>query len=97
MRPPTEKDPIMNARTVTKKITAVVVGLGTSKITADIITKHAQPNNLVQGVTIVVASVFIGMMAADKTSQYTETKIDEMFDWFDQTKSELKKTDTQEA
>jgi heme O synthase-like polyprenyltransferase len=67
---------------VTKQIVSLVVGAGTTKIIAGIIARNTEPTKLTQKVSIVAAGVVLGSMAADATSSYTDAKIDEIVDWW---------------
>lgn len=67
---------------ITKRVASAVVGIGTGKIAASIIKNNYPSGGIVTHVTVVVASVVIGMMASDATSQYTDAKIDEAVSWW---------------
>lgn len=54
-----------------------IVGIGTTKIVRTIIENNVEPETTKDKVTVGMASVAIGMMAADATKKYTNTFIDE--------------------
>lgn len=68
----------MNKLEVTKKVASVIVGLGTSKVTSDIIRNNAQPRHLIDQISIFAASLVVGSMAAEKTQEHTGVMIDEV-------------------
>lgn len=68
----------MNKLDIVKKAVSFVVGAGVSKIVHDIIANNVQPEKTHEKVSVPVASVVIGMAAADATSSYTDAKIDEI-------------------
>jgi hypothetical protein len=61
-----------------------VVGAGVSKIVAGIIHNNTNPERVTDKVAIAGAAVVIGSMAADATSSYTDTKIDEIVEWWNE-------------
>lgn len=67
-----------------KGVVNFVVGMGTSKIVADIIRNNTDPKNIVDNVSMFSAALVIGSMAADATREYTDTKIDELVTWWDE-------------
>ena len=69
---------------IAKKATSLVVGVGASKIVADIILNNVNPTTIVTKITVAVAAVVIGAMASDATKKYTDAKIDEFLDAYKQ-------------
>lgn len=65
-----------------KKATSIVVGIGTGKVVASILSNNAPAGGIVTKITCITAGVVIGMMASDATSKYTEDKIDEAVIWW---------------
>jgi hypothetical protein len=74
----------VNKTKIAKFIVSSIVGLGTSTITNAIIVNNVQPATNFQKVSVTAASAAIGMMASDATSSYTNAKIDELVNWWDQ-------------
>lgn len=70
----------IDTREVTKRIVSTIVGLGTAKIVNDIVQNNTDTNKLHQKVEVKASAFVMGAMAADKSQQYTDAKIDEMFD-----------------
>ncbi len=68
----------------TKIAVNFVVGAGVSKIVAGIIRNNTNPERVTDKVAIAGAAVVIGSMAADATSSYTDTKIDEIVEWWNE-------------
>lgn len=62
---------------ITKRVASAIVGIGTGKIAATVIKNNHPSGGIVTQITVIAASVVIGMMASDATSAYTNTKIDE--------------------
>lgn len=67
---------------ITKTAVSFVVGAGTSKIVVSIIKNNTQPENLTDTVTMTAGAIVLGTMVADVTKKYTDTKIDEIADWW---------------
>lgn len=67
---------------ITKAVTSFVVGAGTSKIITQIIKNNTSPENVTETVTMTAGAVVLGMMVADVSKKYTDTKIDEIADWW---------------
>jgi len=67
---------------LTKTVASFVIGAGTSKIVHSIIQNNTDPENAAETVAISGASVVIGMMAAEKTKNYTDTMIDQAAAWY---------------
>lgn len=72
-----------------KIVARIVVGAGTTTVTQSIIRNNVAPANLLQQVSVGVASVVIGSMAAEATKSHTDTKIDEIAEAF----ASIKKSD----
>lgn len=73
---------------ITKKIASTVVGMGTGKIIGGIISNNIPPGGIVTKITVVVASLVIGMMVTDATTKYTDAKIDEVVAMWKKAKAE---------
>lgn len=67
---------------ITKFAVKFIVGSGTSTIVHAIIKNNVQPANITQQVTVVAASIALGAMVADVTTQYTYAQIDAIADWY---------------
>lgn len=72
----------MNTREIAKKTVNVVVGLGTTKIVADVIANNTNVESKTDKVKVTAGSLVLGSMAADMTTSYTDRKIDEIADWW---------------
>lgn len=68
-----------------KLATNIIVGAGTSKIVADVIKTNTDPQNVKDIVTINASGLVLGMMAAEKTKEFTSAKIDEVAAWYKKT------------
>ena len=66
----------------------IVVGAGTTTITKSIIDNNVAPANLLQQVSVGVASVVIGSMASEKARAHTDAQIDAFVDVWNKTKSD---------
>lgn len=82
MRPLQKGITMMTKLELTKTVVNVIVGAGASKVTADIIKNNTNPENVKDIVTTTSASFVMGMMVADATKEYTNTKIDELTGWW---------------
>lgn len=69
---------------IAKKIVSSIIGIGTTTIVNAIIRNNVQPETVTQKVTVTSASVAIGWMASDATSDWTESKIDEAIIWWNE-------------
>lgn len=67
---------------IAKKIATTIVSIGSGKITTAIIKNNVPLNTITDKVTVVTASVVIGSMVGDATSDYTDRKIDEAIAWY---------------
>jgi len=74
----------MNKIDVTKKVTSVVIVLGTGKIISAITKNNTSPDKLTDKVTMACAAYVLGMMVADATTKYTDAKIDELVQWWNE-------------
>lgn len=83
----------MNKIEITKKVVSLVVGLGTTKIVNDIVENNTNTERVTDKVAVKAGSVVIGSMVADKTSEYTDTKIDEMAAWWRENVTNRKPTE----
>jgi len=84
----------MNKLDIAKKAVTIVVGMGTTKIVSGIIQNNTTPEKLADKVAILSASVVLGSMAADYTSQYTNAKIDQIAEWWNENvKKKLESSD----
>jgi hypothetical protein len=80
----------MNKLDIARGVVKFVVGAGASTISAKIIANHVQPENVIQKVTVTSGSVVIGMMVADASKKFVDTKIDEYVDAFRDMKKTIK-------
>jgi hypothetical protein len=79
----------MNKLEVTKNVVSFVVGVGTSQIVKTIIKNNVQPENVIEKITVTAGSFVLGAIYADASRKYTDTKIDELVDWWN---TNVKKT-----
>ena len=61
-----------------KQITRIVVGLGGSSITTQIIKNNVAAGSMTQKVTITAAMIVAGALVGEKLGDYTDEKIDEV-------------------
>lgn len=77
---PIWKEIVMKKIAIAKKIISTIVGLGTAQIVKQIIENNVETDTTYQKVTVGTASVAIGYAVSDYTSEYTDTKIEEIVD-----------------
>lgn len=82
----------MSKTQIVKTVASYVVGTGTTSIVHGIVRSNTQPSNAADQVAITSAAVVIGMMAAKKTRAYTDSLVDETAEFFQNLKSNHKKT-----
>jgi len=70
------------ARTTTKKVVRIIVQFGSSTIASGIAREAVPSRNVITFITVPITGLVIGMMLGDKTSAYTDEKIDQLFDWW---------------
>ena len=68
----------MNKLEAVKLVARIVVGTGTTTVSNSIIKNNVDPANILQQVSVGVAAVVIGSMAAEATKSHTDAKIDEI-------------------
>ena len=66
----------MNKLNAFKAVTRIVVGAGTTTISNSIISNNVEPVNMIQKISVGVASVVIGSMASEAARTHTDTQID---------------------
>jgi hypothetical protein len=66
----------MNKLKVFKIAASIVVGSGTATISNNIIQNNVQPANMIQQISVGVASLVIGSMASEATRAHTDRQID---------------------
>lgn len=59
-----------------KLVARIVVGAGTTTISNNIIRNNVAPSNLIEQVSVGVASVVIGSMASEAAKSHTDRQID---------------------
>lgn len=72
----------MNALVITKSVVTLIVGAGTTKIVGAIIQNNVSPEKVIDKVTIAAGTLALGGMAADASRKYTDSKIDEIANWY---------------
>jgi large-conductance mechanosensitive channel len=75
----------MNKLAIAKMAVSAIVGAGTTKIVTAIVKNNIQPDKLIDKVTVVSGAFVLGSMAADASKKYTDAKIDEAVNWFNET------------
>lgn len=73
----------MTKTDIAKRIVGFVVGAGTTKIVGSIIQNNTEFEKKKDRIAVASASLVIGTMAADATKSYTDTKIDEIVNWWE--------------
>jgi hypothetical protein len=68
----------MNKLAVVKLVASTIVGSGTTSISSQIIQNNTNPTTVIAKITNGAGAVVIGMIAAERTREYTGTKIDEI-------------------
>lgn len=76
----------MDKRELTKKIVKYVVGYGTGIVINGIINSNVEPDRIDQKIAVGVASLAIGGVIAEAASDYTDRRIEELFDKFEEAK-----------
>jgi hypothetical protein len=77
----------MNKIAATKLVVRLVTGAGTTTISNSIIKNNVQPANVIEQISVAVASVVIGSMASEATKSHTDAKIDSLVDAWNSNKS----------
>lgn len=79
----------MNKLTAFKLVARLVVGAGTTTISNNVIRNNVTPTNIIEQISVGVASVVIGSMASEATRSHTDTRIDAIVAaWNDRKSSE---------
>jgi len=69
---------------IAKTVVGFVVGFGASRIARAIIDKNTdEEERLHNRAAVASAQLVVGMMAADAARKYTDAKIDEVVDWWE--------------
>lgn len=66
----------MNKLNAFKIVARIVVGAGTTTISNNIIRNNVSPSNLIEQISVGVASVVVGSMASEATRAHTDRQID---------------------
>lgn len=74
---------------ITKAAVRIIVGSGTAKIIQGIVSNNTSPEKITDTVTITAGAIVVGAMVGDIAGKYTDTKIDEIADWW---KTNVKKS-----
>jgi len=82
---------------LTKRLTSLIVGVGTGKIISSIIKNNVAPEKLTDKVAIACASYVLGAMVADAASNWTDAKIDEAVNWWNENVRGKKEPETEES
>jgi hypothetical protein len=77
----------MNKIAAVKLAVRIVTGAGTTTISNSIIKNNVEPTNMIEQISVGVASVVIGSMASEATKSHTDAKIDAIVDAWTKAKS----------
>lgn len=69
---------------IAKKALSFTVGFGTTAIVGSIIKNNSAPSNNLDKVAMPVAGFMIAMMVSDVTRRYTDHKVDEVVNWYNE-------------
>lgn len=79
----------MNKIAATKLAARIIVGVGTTSITKNIIQNNVQPSSPIESISVAVASFVIGSMASEATKSHTDAQIDSIVEaWNNATSKE---------
>lgn len=78
----------MNKLNAFKLVARVIVGAGTTTISNNIIRNNVTPSNMIEQISVGVASVVIGSMASEATRSHTERQIDSAVDAWNRTRKD---------
>lgn len=70
----------MNKIAALKVAARVIVGVGTTSVTNSIIRNNVTPTNLIEQISVGVATLVIGSMASTATKNHTDAQIDALAD-----------------
>lgn len=74
---------------IAKRVTSIVVGIGTSAVVSGVIKTNVPVSNLPMKVAVLVTSAVIGSMASRATTKHSDEMIDEIVtQWHQITESE---------
>lgn len=82
----------MDKLAITKKIISTIVGIGTTKIVSGIIENNVDTDTTFQKVTVASASTALGYAVSEYTSEFTDSKIDELAAWWNKNVTNRKTT-----
>lgn len=82
----------MNKLATFKLVARIIVGAGTTTVSNSIIKNNVQPNNVIEQISVGVASVVIGSMASEATKSHTDAKIDSIVEAWNSSKSKTETT-----
>ena len=63
---------------IAKRVTSIVVGIGTSAVVKGIIERNVAPSNLPMNVAVYATAIVIGSMASRATAKHSEEMIDDI-------------------
>lgn len=82
----------MNKLATFKLVARIIVGAGTTTVSNSIIKNNVQPNNVIEQISVGVASVVIGSMVSEATQSHTDAKIDSIVEAWNTSKSKTETT-----
>lgn len=72
----------LNKTEIAKKAAFVVVGFGTAHVVKAIIRNNVHPDSVTDKAAVVIGTYVLGAIAADASKEWTDTKIDELIEWW---------------
>lgn len=87
----------MNKLEIAKTVVTLAVGAGTTKVAKQVIQNNTTREKLIDKITIPLASLAIGTMAAKATKEFAGAEFDRKVEWFTNALKEAKETAEQSA
>jgi hypothetical protein len=75
----------MDARFITKKITTLVIGTSVSGTVVTLIHANTPTFKTSQKAKLYIGAAVLGMMITEKAEEWTDKKVDAIFDWYETT------------
>jgi hypothetical protein len=76
--------PTVDKIAVTKNVTRFVVGASVSRCITALVSNNNAPENRVQQAQVVVGSMVVGAMVAERAKDWTDRQIDEAVDFYNE-------------
>lgn len=74
-----------NARIITKKVVNIVVTTTVGFTAANAVASSTNPTTKIQKIEVVIGSYILASLITEKTSEWTDKKVDAAFDWYNAT------------